>query len=173
MDSDAPSLRESPTIMDDHRAHIILGQSVAGSKTGMCRFEDDGTVFIRRDGVLRAMRNAASYAAEEAAGFCGVFPGRGLIRRLDMGDASAPEQLEAAMRLRLMNAPGPTFKGLRITIEVPTQGNVQLHVQGFNMLGTETQRLLEAALESLTAEIGDFCRCPHHSRSARKDGASQ
>jgi hypothetical protein len=170
--SDEPSLRESPALMDDHRAHIILGQSVAGT-SDMCRFEDDSrTVFIRRDGVLKAMRNAASYAAEQLAGFCGVVPSRELLRSLDHGAATAPEQLEAAARLRLMNAPAAMFSGLRITIEAPTIGNVSLHVQGFNMLGTQTQRLLDAALSSLTAEIDDFRHCPHHSPGNRKDGSS-
>jgi hypothetical protein len=164
---------EVAPIMDDHRAHVVLSQSVAGQGTEACRFEGDGTIFIRKDFVLKAMRNAASYAAEQIAGFFGVFPARDLIRRLDLGEATPPEQLEAAIRLRLMNAPGPEFRGIRITIEAQLNGSVGLHTQGFNMLGTETERLLDAAAKSLAAEIDDFRHCPFHSKTASREATAR
>lgn len=150
--------------MDNAKANQILGQSIAGRGIEMMIREDDGNLFIRRDGVLSAMRNAASWVAEQLAGFCGVFPNRELIRLLDHGEASAAEQLEAAMLLRLMNPPPPEFKGLQITIRVPEDGQVGTHTQGFNTTGNLTEALLETALKALTAEVEDFRRCPFHNR---------
>lgn len=178
---DEPSLRESPepralasSPMDEAKALQIISQTLAGSATELCRFEGGGVIFIRRDGVVRAMRNAASWVAEEMAGFGGIQPGRELLRSLDLGEASAPEQLEAAARLRLLGDPGAAFSGLRITLEVPVRGDTALHVQAFRMMGWDTERLLDAALSSLEAEIADFKGCPFHKpkESNRKDGSS-
>lgn len=148
--------------MDNGKANQILGQSLAGQGIGMMLREEDGQLFIRRDGVLSAMRNAASWVAEQLAGFCGVFPNRDLIRLLDHGEATAPEQLEAAMLLRLMNPPPPEFKGLQITIRVQEGGQTHTHTQGFNTTGNLTQGLLDTALSSLKAEVDGFRHCPFH-----------
>lgn len=165
---DVPALippADFTAVMAERDAVKILVQS-APHEAGTVLVQGDG-IYVRRDRVVSALQNTAAWVAEGLAGFQGVYPSRGLIRALDAGRATKAEQLMAALSLRLMNQPEPEFSGLRITIEAGVDGQVHLHTQGFNMWGSDTQRVLDAALDSLRREIADFKRCPFHTHKER------
>lgn len=103
--SASPAAQTSPLSHD--RAQQMLSQACAGMASEHMHIEwgavGEGArrIFISREMVIRAMRDAAVFAADQV-----VMPGTplharwSLLRSLTQGEASPQQQLEAAMIIR-------------------------------------------------------------------------